>query len=707
MQTSEEREEEKTQEKYTQFTPPYPNKYEPDLELNTFPSFTNIELKNPTQSQLSLRGEEAKRLNIIYDNNNNFSEDKNIKEILSNELKNSNKYNDIYDIDLPECFKRSSIVSNKKEKIEELKKDEPEEKKEENINMNISNNENIKKCEDDFDIDIDFNEKDVNNDNNEIKPEEYIDKSSSNEKNDLNIKKDENEDNNKVPDINYEELNKHYKMFLIDKNDFREEIIDQRKVLDNHIEENNIKNNNDNYEIEIDNENESKAISGAKAEKNHKIKKKHQKHKINLNNSNKNQNSEEKSKDAIHDITTLNINGLNSNEYYLGEIIEKGPNFPSTLGIVKYMDLDLFSENYFGERLQFNEISLKDDFQKIIKLVPVGNKKYIFSKQNSPESDITREENDLIILHGKGGQETFYYIMKLTGQINGNSEYTIYKVNNNKKIIRHFKDSIGLVDSDRKDSFESNDIVTEGINYDITENPDIEYLIMQGQQFLTKYRKLTKKENDVEEKKKLIEEKKNYNLEFRNNYATLVEKYNQIIAEKKLELENKTKNIQKEKETLNDLSNKIIINKETLKKIEEKKINDKKIEERLKEDINKKKKKLNNLENANKELEQKNIRIKNELDITFMQDKLNLENEMQLNESKKELEKLKEKIKKWKDNIFCIECNERRREVIFDCSHLMLCKECLSKYLINQNKTKAQCPICKKISRRFFEISYD
>ena len=27
MQTSEEREEEKTQEKYTQFTPPYPNKF--------------------------------------------------------------------------------------------------------------------------------------------------------------------------------------------------------------------------------------------------------------------------------------------------------------------------------------------------------------------------------------------------------------------------------------------------------------------------------------------------------------------------------------------------------------------------------------------------------------------------------------------------------------------------------------------------------
>ena len=113
MQNSGDIPEEKTQEKYTQFIPPYPNRYEPDLELNEFPNFTNIEQKNPEETQLALRKEEAKRLNIIYDNNNDFSEDKNIKEIISNGVKNSNKYKDIYDIDLPSFFMRPSIVSKK------------------------------------------------------------------------------------------------------------------------------------------------------------------------------------------------------------------------------------------------------------------------------------------------------------------------------------------------------------------------------------------------------------------------------------------------------------------------------------------------------------------------------------------------------------------------------------------------------------------
>ena len=101
---------EATKEKYTQFTPPYPNKYELNLELDEFPKFVDIENNNPTKSQLSLRAEEAKRLNIIYDNNNNFYEDKNIKNILSTENNNSNRMNDIYNIDLPNCFMRSSVV---------------------------------------------------------------------------------------------------------------------------------------------------------------------------------------------------------------------------------------------------------------------------------------------------------------------------------------------------------------------------------------------------------------------------------------------------------------------------------------------------------------------------------------------------------------------------------------------------------------------
>ena len=162
---------EATKEKYTQFTPPYPNKYELNLELDEFPKFVDIENNNPTKSQLSLRAEEAKRLNIIYDNNNNFYEDKNIKNILSTENNNSNRMNDIYNIDLPNCFMRSSVVKeyndidNKKEKIEEKKI----ENNDNNMGNNIDNDNKL--CDDDFEIDIDYGYLDNNNEfkNNEIK----------------------------------------------------------------------------------------------------------------------------------------------------------------------------------------------------------------------------------------------------------------------------------------------------------------------------------------------------------------------------------------------------------------------------------------------------------------------------------------------------------------------------------------------------------
>ena len=51
-----------TLDKHTQFTMPYPNRIEPDLELSQFPIFTDIEKTNPNKEQLLLRGEESKRL---------------------------------------------------------------------------------------------------------------------------------------------------------------------------------------------------------------------------------------------------------------------------------------------------------------------------------------------------------------------------------------------------------------------------------------------------------------------------------------------------------------------------------------------------------------------------------------------------------------------------------------------------------------------
>ena len=665
-------EEEKTQEKYTQFTPPYPNKYE--LELEEFPTFTDIEIKNPTKTQLSLRQEEAKRLNTVYDNNNNFSEDKNIKEILSNNFKNSNKYNDVYGIDLPKIFMRSSITNEKKEKIEEAKKDETEEKKETKDKPNY---------DDDYDIDINFTEKEMN----DIKKEEI----NNENKNNIDENKIEKDNNYQMKYMDSEELNKHYKMYYIDENDFKEEILNKRKSkIESHQGENDLNNNNDDFEIEIDNEKEADLES--KPINNLKVKKKPIKIKLK---NNKNLNMEETQKENSHDITTLNINGLNSNEYYLGEIKEKGPNYPSTLGIVKYMNLNLFSENYFGEQLKFSEISKKDDFQEIIKLVPIGNKQYIFSNINTPKNEIEKEENDLIILHGKGGTETFYYIMKMTG----NSEYTIYKLTNKKHIIKHFKDSIGLNNGDDQDkSQESN---TEGIDYNINENPKIQYRLIKGQQFLALYRKIIKKEEEIERKKNELNNYKDFNSNFKTKYSSLEQYYMKKVEEKNMEIEQKIANIERLEMELNSLSKIETNNNEELWKINKEKKDVKKKEEELKLELNRIKNKYNILIDEKKQTEKIKNNYSNEID----EDEFNLENNGILNDSIDHLKNLKNELKNLREKIFCCSCKKKMREVIFqECGHLILCNNCFNKRLKNPNKQKEQCPICNKLNKRFFFI---
>ena len=71
------------------------------------------------------------------------------------------------------------------------------------------------------------------------------------------------------------------------------------------------------------------------------------------------------------------------------------------------------------------------------------------------------------------------------------------------------------------------------------------------------------------------------------------------------------------------------------------------------------------------------------------------------NEKKRELQKIEDKI-------FCIDCKEKVREAIFaECSHLLLCKDCLPKHYIRGNKKKAQCPMCNQVSKRIFDVKYD
>ena len=715
MQSTGDNEEKKTQEKNTQFNPSYQNYFEQDSELKEFQKFPNIDLKNKNESKLSLKSEEAKSINIIFKNGNNFSKDKNIKDILSNGIEKSNEYDEIYG--LSAFYPSTSLMYDNLEKSDDIKTCRFEEKNPINNKINESNN-NVHG----YVMDIDINsgtekEKiinefgknvDINNENNKIIQDNYIINNRVNCDGEYEIKKKEKE--NEDLDENNGIYDSDYKLFYPEEQEKKEETKFEeninKEIKKNEINEKENHINNDNYEIEILNENltfgqnlNNNEISKLKEKNKHKNKK--------IKNHDSHNSSQSDIKlSMVNQITTLNIKGLNSNEYYLGEIIEKGPNFPSTLGIVKYMDLILFSENYFGEILNFDEISKKNDFQKIIRLIPVGNKKYIFSNPSSSECEIIKEENDLVILHGKGGQETYYYIMKLTGQINGISEYTIYKVNNTKQILWHFKDSIGLDIEERKELFENNELVVGGITYDIVENPDIEYLLMPGQQFLNKYRKLVKKEKIMEEKKKIIDDKNNYNLNFEKKFSLLREKYVKIIEEKKFEIERKKKFIQEQKLDVDILNEKEQKTNETINQLKEEKNEIKRIEENSKIKINKTKKKYNDALRLRKGLENDNIKVEKDFDENI--NEFIPENEEELNKEKEKMKELKEKLQKLKKNIYCFECKEKRKEVIFvDCNHLLLCKDCLFKYQEKGNKIKAKCPLCKKINKRLFFISFD
>ena len=699
----------KSLEKYTQFTQPYPNRIEPDLELNEFPVFTDIELTNPTKTQLSLRGEEAKRLNIIYDNNNTSYEDKNIKEILSSNGKIANRLDDIYDIDLPDCFMRPSVVKLQNDNSLKIKEETLELNREsslKNLEGELGNNNQNE-----------IENKDNNDENNDNNNENIIE-NIINHENENKENKNENENVNEKQ--NHVDINDDYEIdidFDGDEKGENENLNLNGNMVDkNIIEEKNEKGgemvkpnkngiyNGSNPSHNIKKEDSNNEISSwgnkdiidmddyqEKTKKNHFLNK-------NVNDSNNKYNK-----------TTLNIIGEKSYQYYLGEIIEKGPNFPSTLGIIKYMDLEEFSENFYNEKLQFEEIAMRDsDFEKIIKLIPIGNKKYIFSQENASKAEINREENDLIILHGKAAQETFYYIMKLTGQINRSSEYTIYKVKNNKKLIKHFKESIGLIDESRRDATEGNIIMSDNINYGIVEDPEMDYYIMPGQLFLTKYRKLMKKEKEVDERKRQIEEKDDYNKNFEERFNKLKEEKDNIINEKKNEIERKIA----ENEKLRSERSQIFQNEQSCLdekySVEKEKKNMEIWEEDLKRTIRKiktnieiTKRTIRDFESINQKIEERCSKYGLNEDLKILLDK---------DEIKSRTDRLVEKrkiVNSLNNNIFCCLCHIKKKNVIFcECSHLMICKNCLDSNSEKKgNKIKASCPACKRLCKKFFFIS--
>ena len=705
----------KTLDKYTQFTQPYPNRIEPELELSYFPFFTDIELKNPTKDQLKLRGEESKRLNIIYDNNNISYEDKNIKEILSNDFKNSSRLDDIYDIDLPDCFMRSCVVklnnyNNDIEKNESQNiKKEIEvvaviKKSDNNINLNLENdnkNENINNY-DDFDIDIEYG-------NNEKYEELNINENYSKEEYLNNFEEKEKENNNYLNKIN--DLNNNLSYTIIDIVDDEEDIkkgenyqlkenenINVISPYNNKIkeEDNKIKYNWQNKEIIDINERIKEEKRLYKEEVEEKL----------INNIKQIKNLNNK-----YNITTLNIIGEKNDEYYIGQIIEKGPNFPSNLGVIKSMSLEEFSENYFGEKLQFEEIARRDnDFEKIIKLIPVGNKKYIFSQEKASKAEIYKEENNIIILHGRAAQETYYYIMKLTGQINRSSEYTIFKVKNNRRTIRHFKDSVGLSEEGKRDNPENNIVIYEGINYGIVEDPDIDYYIIPGQNFLAKYRKLLKKEKGLQEKQREIEEKRIYNENFESIFSQLNDKFEIIMNNKRLEIEAKILEIEKKKKDLYQIKLEEKNYIETYKTVESDKKRKDEIVEELKIKIFQKKKSIININKNSKDIDKIN-KIKEDyfISIGYSLDMKIFNSREEIQKGLDDLENREKNIELKNSEIYCYICHINKREIIFcECSHLMVCLDCLKEISEEKgNKTKFICPACKILCKRYFTIAYN
>lgn len=699
-------------DKYTQFTPHNQNNIEPDLELDQFPSFINIELISPSSTQLLLKRDESKGLNIIYDNNNNPYEDKNIKEILSTNYKNSSRLDDIYKIELPDCFMSSSVVKfnkdnkNKKnnENIKKDMKDEIQIKKKPNAEEDFENEKENENINNDIHIEFPHNQKDeIKKENKEIdeKRKNVID----NEKDIDNDNATEGEEEGEIIKEETKEMKENLNYYIIDIEE--DELGEGEIAINQNIEKENtnkFQKNNDNITEEKyeSNWNNREIIDINEPIKQKKKSLTEKEDEVTNINKKKLRNLNDK-----FNITTLNIIGEKNDHYYLGKIIEKSPNYPSTLGIIRYINLEQFSENFYNEKLKFEEIAMKDnDFEKIIKLIPIGNKKYIFSDENSSKIEIFKEENDLIILHGKVAQETFYYIMKLTGQINRSSEYTIYKVKNNKKLIKRFKESIGLIEEEQR---RDENIISEGINYGIEEDPNTEYYIMPCQQFLSKYRKLKKIEKEIEIKKKQIDDKRAYNENFESIFSEINSKYKNIVNNSKKEIELKSQNIEKLK---NEKKN-IFQEEQSYFDIYDKAVKEKKIQEKLEEQLKIKilqnKKKIIEIKKYNRQLDQINIKKEDEYKIMgFVEDLKFLYNpEEIINKQKKLIEKEK-MINNFSKNIYCSKCNIKKRDVIFcECSHLMLCNDCLCSISEKGNKIKASCPSCKRLCKRFFNIVYE
>lgn len=109
-----------------------------------------------------------------------------------------------------------------------------------------------------------------------------------------------------------------------------------------------------------------------------------------------------------------------------------------------------------------------------------------------------------------------------------------------------------------------------------------------------------------------------------------------------------------------------------------------------------------------KESENNNIKKENDYNNNDISDdgKNKFVNIEHSNNSNNKLIELKNKINNLENRIYCIVCKKNEREVVFEnCRHLLLCIDCLYYYYARGNKMEVQCPLCKRVSKKFFYVS--
>ena len=217
---------------------------------------------------------------------------------------------------------------------------------------------------------------------------------------------------------------------------------------------------------------------------------------------------------------------------------------------------------------------------------------------------------------------------------------------------------------------------------------------------------MLKKEKEREEKNISLEEKKLYNENYKKYAEERDNDLNNRRNEKIMEKEAKEKNIAKLKNELEQLNKELKIFMKAYNEAENNLMNLDDDEEQLRNKFGFYNKKNNQNKKAIKLLGET---YENTMKTYKEEFNLMMKNKTEFKKQDSFLDLKKKKINEMNSRILCIKCNTNQRDVIFcECSHLTLCRYCLEDMAEEKgNRTKAFCPACNIMSRRFFFIKTD